>query len=450
MWTGSTLTTDEVTFWAGARKLGTWALSWSGTQLIATMTTSEYYFAGRLIKNNTGYVASDRLGSIGKFYPWGQEKPSATTNGTEKFTGYYRDSETGNDYAVNRYHQPGMGRFLTADPSRKSMVPGNPGSWNRYGRVGGDPMNGTDPRGLDTDTCSQQFYKSDDSGLPPCEGGGLDECSTSGDDTLSVLEDLSIDCVYQPEQQLVQQQTKPQCSIDIQEHAVGLSGLVSDAALLLADAPAHGYLTITDGDGTTEYAEGADGNPMLTATIGPGHLGNDTPSSDLSFGSITGSFVCDWINSISQRGLLAGSPIRLLYEKRTRSVSMTTGRGPRTLVLLAATSWALQVAFSADQLPDSYIRNVTATLAGPADVGIVHFKIHFDLQIANRSQAAINVPPTPKGTGGADVAATVLGVQSEQPDGSWKYVTQSSFYDTGAVKYPPAFIPYSRINLEDR
>ena len=47
VWTGSTLTTDEVTFWAGAQKLGTWALSWSGTQWIATMTTSEYYFAGR-------------------------------------------------------------------------------------------------------------------------------------------------------------------------------------------------------------------------------------------------------------------------------------------------------------------------------------------------------------------------------------------------------------------
>lgn len=25
--------------------------------------------------------------------------PSATTNGTEKFTGYFRDAESGNDYA---------------------------------------------------------------------------------------------------------------------------------------------------------------------------------------------------------------------------------------------------------------------------------------------------------------------------------------------------------------
>jgi hypothetical protein len=47
------------------------------------------------------------LGSIGKFYPYGVERPSATTNGTEKFTGYFRDSESGNDYAVNRYEPRG-------------------------------------------------------------------------------------------------------------------------------------------------------------------------------------------------------------------------------------------------------------------------------------------------------------------------------------------------------
>ena len=169
------------------------------------MTTSEYYFAGRLIKNNTGYVASDRLGSIGKFYPWGQEKPSATTNGTEKFTGYYRDSETGNDYAVNRYHQPGMGRFLTADPSRRSMVPGNPGSWNRYAYVLGDPVNGRDPSGkifACTDGDAQSIYDVSCSGIPDDSGGGGDDddandgpgnvCSS---DTLGALAGAVEECV---------------------------------------------------------------------------------------------------------------------------------------------------------------------------------------------------------------------------------------------------------------
>jgi RHS repeat-associated protein len=34
-------------------------------------------------------------------------------NNVEKFTGYFRDSETGLDYADQRYHNPGMGRFTS-------------------------------------------------------------------------------------------------------------------------------------------------------------------------------------------------------------------------------------------------------------------------------------------------------------------------------------------------
>jgi RHS repeat-associated protein len=152
VWTGSTLTTDEVTFWgASGAKLGTWALSVSGSQLVATMSSSNYYFAGRMIKNNVGYDAADQLGSLGKLYPYGQEKPAATANGTEKFTGYLRDSETGNDYAINRYHAPGQGRFLSSDPSRASARVANPNSWNRYVYALGDPLNGKDPSGLLTD-----------------------------------------------------------------------------------------------------------------------------------------------------------------------------------------------------------------------------------------------------------------------------------------------------------
>jgi hypothetical protein len=34
------------------------------------------------------------------------EHPTATTSGTKKLTGYFRDAETGNDYAINRYGLP--------------------------------------------------------------------------------------------------------------------------------------------------------------------------------------------------------------------------------------------------------------------------------------------------------------------------------------------------------
>ena len=48
-------------------------------------------------------------------------------------SGYFRDAETGNDYAVNRYMTPSSGRFITPDPSGlRAVNPANPQSWNMY------------------------------------------------------------------------------------------------------------------------------------------------------------------------------------------------------------------------------------------------------------------------------------------------------------------------------
>jgi RHS repeat-associated protein len=148
--------TDEVTFWSiTGQKLATYNLSqyqpggyYTLPQLVATQTGANYYFGGKLVKNSTGYVTPDRLGSIGKYFPYGQERPSATTDGKEKFATYFRDAETGLDYAKNRYEQPGMGRFITADRYANSAGAGDPGGWNRYAYTGGDPVNRTDPNGL--------------------------------------------------------------------------------------------------------------------------------------------------------------------------------------------------------------------------------------------------------------------------------------------------------------
>ena len=158
VWRGNGGTVDELTFWSpSGQKLGTYALTttaqtylygmYDGPFFYATQTGTNYYFGSKLIKNAGGWVYSDRLGSIGKFYPYGQERPSSTANGTEKFTGYFRDSETGNDYAINRYQQPGTGRFLTADG--KGGGADDPGSFNKYAYAGGDPVNRVDPNGTD-------------------------------------------------------------------------------------------------------------------------------------------------------------------------------------------------------------------------------------------------------------------------------------------------------------
>ena len=150
--------------------LGVGPPSPSAPAFYATQTACNYYFGGRLIKNGNGnsWVYSDRLGSIGKFYPYGMERPSATTNGTEKFTGYFRDSESGNDYAVNRYMSPGMGRFITPDRGMGGAKSADPGTWNEYAYVGGDPINRVDHKGL------------------LWQGSGEDDC----------VSDASVDCVF--------------------------------------------------------------------------------------------------------------------------------------------------------------------------------------------------------------------------------------------------------------
>jgi hypothetical protein len=48
---------------------------------------------------------------------------------------------------MNRYHNPGTGRFMTPDPYMNSAGPTDPGSWNRYAYTRGDPVNRIDLNG---------------------------------------------------------------------------------------------------------------------------------------------------------------------------------------------------------------------------------------------------------------------------------------------------------------
>jgi RHS repeat-associated protein len=136
-------TNDEFYFWAGNQRLGTYKSTNPGTAAF-TVASTNLYFGGRLIQANGTAILIDRLGSNvtgGKrYFPYGQEKPSATTNNVEKFAGYFRDAETGLDYADQRYHNPGTGRFLTPDPAANGL--------NWYAYVSGDPVNHFDPLGL--------------------------------------------------------------------------------------------------------------------------------------------------------------------------------------------------------------------------------------------------------------------------------------------------------------
>jgi RHS repeat-associated protein len=97
----------------------------------------------RLIMDGAGNVvgATNHL-------PFGEETAASGVGDKHKFTTYERDG-TGNDYAVNRYYDPRLGRFKQADPLRMGAASlENPQSLNLYSYVRNNPVNAADPSGL--------------------------------------------------------------------------------------------------------------------------------------------------------------------------------------------------------------------------------------------------------------------------------------------------------------
>jgi len=121
-----------------------------------SITDRNVYFGGRLIQSNSKTVLVDRLGSVRanesgekfEYLPYGEEF-NLTSQNREKFATYTRSSANGLDYAINRWYDSVHGNFITPDPHTLSMDLSNPGTMNRYAYVGGDPINSTDPQGLD-------------------------------------------------------------------------------------------------------------------------------------------------------------------------------------------------------------------------------------------------------------------------------------------------------------
>ena len=143
--------------------LGTYTpvLGGSPAQLSFTLASGQerdYFFGKKLFTTEDNVGSAEGAPGHGPttFYPYGEQK-SGTTSEQYGFATYWEDSESGLDYAMNRYYSSTLGRFLSPDPYSGSMNRANPQSFNRYAYVENDPVNGNDPTG--------QFL-----GLPPDPG----------------------------------------------------------------------------------------------------------------------------------------------------------------------------------------------------------------------------------------------------------------------------------------
>jgi RHS repeat-associated protein len=155
---------------------------WEGAQVLAEYNgltggvLIQYYYAHtRLIAKAEGstiyFFLTDKLSArvmldingnvVGRqaHLPFGEELGTSGSQEKHHFTSYESDTESGNDYAMNRGYGQNVGRFNQADPFESSADESVPQSWNRYLYTLNDPNNFIDPDGLnrfspnETDPC---------------------------------------------------------------------------------------------------------------------------------------------------------------------------------------------------------------------------------------------------------------------------------------------------------
>ncbi len=155
---------------------------YSGSALLAKIDSSgtKYYhqdhLSNRLVTDSSGNTVA-QLGH----YPFGESWYNSTGDKL-LFTSYERDSESGNDYALARYHVNRLGRFGSPDPLSGGVS--DPQSLDRYVYTRDDPIDFVDPRGLYV----AGPHQCDNSVVLNCVGGGGGDGTDSGWWEMGLLE----------------------------------------------------------------------------------------------------------------------------------------------------------------------------------------------------------------------------------------------------------------------
>lgn len=113
-------------------------------------------------------------------YPFGETWYETGTHDKWDYTTYENDAESGLNYAMARFHNPRLGRFMSLDPWPADKR--HPQSWNRYPHGNNNPVSFSDPSGMDG--CDDEEggcgVSSDDGGGNTDEGSDPDGMEDGG------------------------------------------------------------------------------------------------------------------------------------------------------------------------------------------------------------------------------------------------------------------------------
>jgi RHS repeat-associated protein len=99
----------------------------------------------RIARGDSGAVEVG-VSSALDLYPYGTPFVASVAESKRHFTGHERDTSTGMDYMLARYHGANLGRFLSTDPGDDTYLDA-PQSLNKYSYVRNSPVVHTDPDG---------------------------------------------------------------------------------------------------------------------------------------------------------------------------------------------------------------------------------------------------------------------------------------------------------------